>query len=98
MITEYEIALRELKHKNAILERLCSEKQEREEKLNLVVVELRGKVAELEEENEIVGKELGSMLEKNRVTPNFNSPEMYHDSEILSDLLQKEEKIQKLES
>jgi hypothetical protein len=38
MITEYEIALRELKHKNTILERLCSEKQEREEKLNLVVL------------------------------------------------------------
>lgn len=45
-----------------------------------------------------MAKDLNSMLEKNRVTPNFNSPELYHDSEILSDLLQKEEKIQKLES
>jgi hypothetical protein len=46
----------------------------------------------------MIAKELSSMLEKNRVTPNFNSPELFHDSEIISDLLQKEEKIQKLES
>jgi hypothetical protein len=44
-----ENVLKEQKQKYAILERVCSEKAEKEEKLNYIVNELRSKCAYLTE-------------------------------------------------
>lgn len=43
----YENVLKEQKQKYTILERVCAEKQEKEEKLNYMVTELRSKCAYL---------------------------------------------------
>jgi 5'-3' exonuclease len=69
----YENALKEQKQKNNILERLCSEKQEKEEKHVHMINELRAKCEYLAEENETLKKELHSLFEKNRITPDFNT-------------------------
>lgn len=54
-----------------------------------MVNELRSKCAYLSEENEALKKELHSVFEKNRITPNFNTIELAQEMDVLGDLLQK---------
>lgn len=42
-------------------------------------------------------KELHSIFEKNRVTPDFNNVEFAQEVDVLNELLRKEERIQKLD-
>lgn len=49
------------------------------------------------EENEALKKELHSIFEKNRVTPDFNNVEFAQEVDVLNELLRKEERIQKLD-
>lgn len=97
ILISYENVIKEQKQKYAILERLCSEKQDKEEKLNMINTELRSKCAYLAEENEALKKELHSLFEKNRITPDFNTIEMAQEMNMLGDLLEKEERVQKLD-
>jgi septal ring factor EnvC (AmiA/AmiB activator) len=90
MLMSYENVLKEHKQKYAILERLCSEKQEKEDKLNYMLTELRSKCAYLAEENDALKKELHSLFEKNRITPDFNTIELAQEMNMLGDLLDKE--------
>lgn len=78
----YENTIKQLKQKYNILERLLNEKNEKEEKLsggsgnNGSINEWKTKCNDLVEENEQLRKDLQAYVDKNRVTPNFNSPEM----------------------
>jgi hypothetical protein len=65
--------------------------------LNTINTELKTKCAYLTEENDALKKELHSLFEKNRITPDFNTIEMAQEMNMLGDLLEKEERVQKLD-
>jgi chromosome segregation ATPase len=103
LVISYENTIKELKNKYAILERLLAEKAEkgergeRDEKHSENMSALAKKCEYLAEENETLRKELNNLYDRNRVTPNFNSPEFAQEVDALGELLQKEETIHRLE-
>ena len=51
----------------------------------------------LTEENEALKRELHSTFEKNRITPDFNTIELAQEMNMLGDLIDKEERVQKID-
>ena len=60
--------------------------------------EMRNELTYLREENEQLKKEMMTITEKNRVTPNFNSPEFAQDVAALNAFLARQDNSDLLDS
>jgi predicted RNase H-like nuclease (RuvC/YqgF family) len=93
---EYENRIKELKQKNATLEfQLNNQKHDQEDRP--AAKELQNQIDYLLEENEQLKKELQHIVDKNRLTPNFNSPEFAQDVATLNAYLERPEHFAQLE-